>query len=133
MDVLCLPRYKKLMNKCHFLLKNLDKNSITDYLPFLQWEQFTWMLNQGEDNSVLREVVIVKNENTSALRLSWLGDLRIACGTCCKRWFFKIDGHECTNPTRVEGVIYQVITCKVQNVPYAECRITTSIFIVLQQ
>eukprot|EP00118_Oscarella_pearsei_P015510 m.140383 g.140383 ORF g.140383 m.140383 type:complete len:785 (+) comp38301_c0_seq2:61-2415(+) len=72
-----------------------------------QWEQFTWKLAQGEDNGVLREVVVVKKNNDSALRISWIGDLRIACGGCCKRWFFTIDGHECRHPNSIDTVIRQ--------------------------
>ena len=42
------------------------------------------------------------------LRLTWDGNTRITrCQTCCMRWLFHIDGHECTVPGPVDTNLFQ--------------------------
>ena len=80
----------------------------TAYMP--QWEQYTWSsLNLGIDNGVVREVVFIKKANDTSLRVSWHGDVRIqGCTNCCRRWYFTIDGKECSSPQPIDAAVYQV-------------------------
>ena len=40
-----------------------------------------------------------KQRDDTWLRLTWNGNMRLTnCDICCMRWFFQINGEECTNP-----------------------------------
>jgi hypothetical protein len=77
------------------------------YVP--RWEQYTWNnLNLGIDNGVIREVVFIKKSDETLLRVTWHGDIRIqGCTNCCRRWYFTIDGKECSSPQSIDGIVYQ--------------------------
>ena len=41
------------------------------------------------------------------MRVFWNGDCRIRyCHSCCRRWYFTINGAECSAPAAIDGVVY---------------------------
>ncbi|XP_066289698.1 collagen triple helix repeat-containing protein 1-like [Branchiostoma lanceolatum] len=53
------------------------------------------------------ECAFNKVSATSALRLTWSGCLRVlSTSGGCKRWFFTLDGSECSDPVPIDGVMY---------------------------
>ncbi|KAI0231013.1 hypothetical protein LSAT2_018617, partial [Lamellibrachia satsuma] len=52
----------------------------------------------------------VKKRGDSVLRLVWNGDLRLINGgpkpSSCRRWFFTINGLECSEPKTIDTVIH---------------------------
>ena len=89
-----------------FIVGKIGQNQ-TAYIP--QWEQYTWLFSSEIDNGVLREVVLIKKANETSLRVSWHGNIRIqGCTHCCSRWFFTIDGKECSSPQSIDAIVYQV-------------------------
>ena len=48
-----------------------------------------------------------KQSSSTALFVSWGGVTRLCCcHGCCGRWFFTFDGSECSDPEKIEGVVY---------------------------
>ncbi|XP_066264061.1 collagen triple helix repeat-containing protein 1-like [Branchiostoma lanceolatum] len=48
----------------------------------------------------------IKLSSTSALRLTWNGDIGVkTTSTTCKRWFFTLNGTECSDPDPIDGII----------------------------
>ena len=46
-----------------------------------------------------QECSITKQRNDTWLRVTWNGNMRLAyCTFCCMRWYFTINGAECTDP-----------------------------------
>ena len=53
-----------------------------------------------------KECVIQKLSDKTSLRLTWSGSITLqGCSSCCVRWYFTVDGLECSIP--VDGNIYQ--------------------------
>ncbi|XP_066289697.1 collagen triple helix repeat-containing protein 1-like [Branchiostoma lanceolatum] len=53
-----------------------------------------------------QECAFNKVSPTSALRLTWSGALRVlSASACCKRWFFTLNGSECSDPVPIDGVM----------------------------
>ena len=56
---------------------------------------------------ITQECLFTKNFSETALRVVWVGALRITgCVNCCKRWYFTFNGAECSGPLPIDGVIY---------------------------
>ena len=52
-----------------------------------------------------------KSADHSSLLLTFTGNMKLAgCQECCMRWFFTINGEECTDPAPIDAVIYSVHT-----------------------
>ncbi len=76
------------------------------------WKQCSWHnLNSGLDVGLVVTCPYTKAYDGSVLRLVYNGTLRsgYGCNSCCKEWYFTIDGKECTSPAAIEGVRYQHI------------------------
>ncbi|XP_066264304.1 collagen triple helix repeat-containing protein 1-like [Branchiostoma lanceolatum] len=54
----------------------------------------------------MQECPFNKASTTSALRLTWNGDIRVLSINCCKRWFFTLNGAECSDPAPIEGIMH---------------------------
>ena len=55
----------------------------------------------------LQNCDIIKNYTESALHVYFAGDLRIArCDGCSSRWYFTVNGAECSSPGFIEGAFY---------------------------
>ena len=50
---------------------------------------------------------INKKYNDTWLKISWDGNLRIACNFCCMRWYFTVDGDECSDPAPIDSAVFQ--------------------------
>ncbi|XP_062513735.1 uncharacterized protein LOC134189474 [Corticium candelabrum] len=74
-----------------------------------RWQQYSWWcFTDGRDNGLIKEVIFTKEQNETSLRVTWNGNLRLyGCTSCCRRWYFTIDGVECSAPQRIEGIVYQ--------------------------
>ncbi|XP_059827296.1 uncharacterized protein LOC132394970 isoform X1 [Hypanus sabinus] len=54
-----------------------------------------------------KECTFTKIRSDSALRVLFIGSLRLKCKTpCCQRWYFTFNGAECSGPLPVEAIIY---------------------------
>ncbi|XP_078679246.1 collagen triple helix repeat-containing protein 1-like isoform X3 [Branchiostoma floridae x Branchiostoma belcheri] len=71
-------------------------------------KQCAWKnLNSGVDSGMIVECEFNKISPTSALRLTWNGELRIwQTDDACARWFFTFNGAECGNPFPIDGIVY---------------------------
>ncbi|CAH1269004.1 CTHRC1 [Branchiostoma lanceolatum] len=71
-------------------------------------KQCVWNnLNNGADSGKIAECAFNKVSATSALRLTWSGALRVLSNSgSCKRWFFTLDGSECSDPVPIDGIMY---------------------------
>ena len=58
-------------------------------------------------HSFTQECVFTKNFSDTSLLVSWTGTLRVyRCTTCCKRWYFTLNGAECSGPLPIDGIVY---------------------------
>ena len=65
---------------------------------------------------ILQDCVFTKNFTDTALHVAWTGALRVyACAECCKRWYFTLNGAECSTPLPIDGVVYLGSSGKTQN------------------
>ena len=56
-----------------------------------------------------QECIFNKVHDRTGLRVFWNGPLRIYnCHACCRRWYFKFNGAECSTPAAIDGVVYMV-------------------------
>lgn len=54
---------------------------------------------------------MIKSADNSSLLLTFTGNMQLAgCQECCMRWYFTINGEECTDPAPIDAVIYSVHT-----------------------
>ena len=59
--------------------------------------------------AILKECIFKKASDTTGLRVSWSGNLRLYnCHACCRRWYFTFNGAECSTPGAIDGVVYMV-------------------------
>ena len=57
--------------------------------------------------AILKECIFKKTSDTTGLRVFWNGNLRLhACHACCRRWYFTLNGAECSTPGAIDGVVY---------------------------
>ena len=55
----------------------------------------------------VQEFLFNKNFSDTSLNVYWTGALRITnCDDCCKRWYFTLNGAECSGPLPIDGVVY---------------------------
>ncbi|XP_066266625.1 collagen triple helix repeat-containing protein 1-like, partial [Branchiostoma lanceolatum] len=73
-------------------------------------KQCVWNnLNNDADSGKIVDCQFNKVSSTTALRLTWNGDLRYTVtgsSAGCMRWFFTVNGEECGNPAPIDGVVY---------------------------
>ena len=50
---------------------------------------------------------INKKQNDTWLKITWDGNLRIWCTFCCMRWYFTVDGDECSDPAPIDTIVFQ--------------------------
>ncbi|XP_046861181.1 collagen triple helix repeat-containing protein 1-like [Xenia sp. Carnegie-2017] len=75
-----------------------------DYIES-NWKQCTWKKELNMNYGLIKSCSFFKKCNNTYLRVFYGGNLRISdCDYCCKRWYFKLNGKECS-PT-IEGVLY---------------------------
>lgn len=74
------------------------------------WKQCVFKnLNDGKDTGLIKECLFIKKSAKTALRVFWSGNLRISnCHGCCRRWYFTLNGAECSAPAAIDGVVYMV-------------------------
>ena len=65
-------------------------------------------INIESGSAEIASISFTKKQNTSHLRLSYSGNVRtkISPGSAA-RWFFKINGQECSTPTKIDIAMYQ--------------------------
>ncbi|XP_019633382.1 PREDICTED: collagen triple helix repeat-containing protein 1-like [Branchiostoma belcheri] len=76
--------------------------------PRVNLKQCAWKnLYNDADSGMIVECEFNKISPTSALRLTWNGDLRnTGSSGGCARWFFTFNRAECGNPFPIDGVVY---------------------------
>ena len=95
-----------LFNNINLLTDEKTGQAAAAYSP--RWQQYSWSSYSNSDNGLIKEEIFTKKENETSLRITWNGNLRIqSCSSCCRRWYFTIDGVEC-NPRHINGLLYQV-------------------------
>ncbi|XP_011679354.2 collagen triple helix repeat-containing protein 1 [Strongylocentrotus purpuratus] len=72
------------------------------------WKQCSWSsVNDGRDSGLFKSCSFTKEYSDTAIYVSWSGNLRLSgSGTGCCRWYFAFDGVECSNPNKIEAVVY---------------------------
>ena len=74
------------------------------------WMSKAWTnLNNGIDDGQLVSILFEKSRNDTYLRLTWSSNLRQRTDAQCSKWYFKINGRECTSPAPVDGNVYHNI------------------------
>ena len=65
-------------------------------------------LNDNKDKGQIQSCDFQKAFSTSALRVTYQGDMRaLSCSrNCCRRWFITINGKECSSPAPIDALIY---------------------------
>ena len=59
--------------------------------------------------TVLKECIFKKTSDTTGLRVFWNGNLRLrGCHDCCRRWYFTLNGAECSTPGAIDGIVYMI-------------------------
>ena len=59
--------------------------------------------------AILKECIFKKTSDTTGLRVFWNGNLRLSgCHHCCRRWYFTLNGAECSTPGAIDGVVYMI-------------------------
>ncbi|XP_066019432.1 collagen triple helix repeat-containing protein 1-like [Pocillopora verrucosa] len=74
------------------------------------WKQCVFKnLNDGKDTGLIKECLFIKKSAKTALRVFWSGNLRLkGCHACCRRWYFTLNGAECSAPAAIDGVVYMI-------------------------
>lgn len=72
------------------------------------WRHCTWYhKNDGNDNAQVASCSFTKEYSDTSLYVALSGNLRVAyTNNACGRWFFTFNGNECSNPNRIEAVVY---------------------------
>ena len=55
---------------------------------------------------LLQECTFNKLTSDTSLKVSFQGNLRVRGNTKCNRWYFKINGNECSRPVTIEALVY---------------------------
>ena len=56
--------------------------------------------------SLLQECTFNKLTSDTSLKVSFHGNMRVRGNYKCNRWYFKINGNECSRPTTIEALVY---------------------------
>ena len=56
--------------------------------------------------SLLQECTFNKSTSDTSLKVSFQGNLRVSGNAKCNRWYFKINGNECSRPATIEALVY---------------------------
>ncbi|KAK2184496.1 hypothetical protein NP493_265g03044 [Ridgeia piscesae] len=77
-------------------------------------------LNDERESGLILTCDFVKKRQDTVLRVAWNGDLRlIANGATCRRWFFTLNGAECSQPKSIETQLHvQLQTTNVHRPAY---------------
>ena len=54
---------------------------------------------------LLQDCAFNKRQSTSALKVSFQGNLRVLGENMCSRWYFKFNGNECSGPMTIEAIV----------------------------
>ncbi|XP_038076073.1 collagen triple helix repeat-containing protein 1-like [Patiria miniata] len=76
-------------------------------LPVRNWRQCTWDYGDGRDSGVIYTCQFEKKFDSTSIFMAYGGNTRITnCHGCCGRWYFTINGAECSNPQVIDGTVY---------------------------
>ncbi|XP_077996719.1 collagen triple helix repeat-containing protein 1-like [Glandiceps talaboti] len=82
-----------------------------ELLEYSNWRQCAYVEATGTDNGLIKTCSFKKLYSNTALYVAYGGNMRsYGCSGCCIRWFFRFNGNECSNPTAIDGIIYQTNT-----------------------
>ena len=56
--------------------------------------------------SLLQECTFNKLTSDTSLKLSFHGNMRVRGNARCNRWYFKVNGNECSGPMKIEALVY---------------------------
>ena len=56
--------------------------------------------------SLLQECTFNKLMSDTSLKVSFHGNMRVRGNAKCNRWYFKINGSECSRPATIEALVY---------------------------
>ena len=56
--------------------------------------------------SLLQECTFNKLTSDTSLKVSFQGNLRVSGNAKCNRWYFKINGNECSRPATIEALVF---------------------------
>ncbi|XP_048586440.1 collagen triple helix repeat-containing protein 1 [Nematostella vectensis] len=86
----------------------------------VNWKQCVWTnINEGKDVGLIKECAFNKHSDSTALRVAFDGDYRVATcvgATCCKRWYFTFNHHECKHPAPIDAVQHHAADISGHNV-----------------
>lgn len=84
--------------------------------------------NSNAQAAQLASLVYKKKRPETLLRLLWSSNTRNKAAGSCARWYFKIDGQECSEPQPVEGLLYQSVSSNIYryNTLVGFCRSTAA-------
>lgn len=94
----------------HFMLQKPDSDKRHPDAP-MQSPQMRMVLEfmPCSYDLYFQECIFNKISDRTGLRVFWNGPLRIYnCHACCRRWYFKFNGAECSSPAAIDGVVYMV-------------------------
>ena len=57
-------------------------------------------------SSLLQECTFNKLTSDTSLKVSFHGNMRVRGSYKCNRWYFKINGNECSGPVTIEALVY---------------------------
>ena len=78
------------------------------------WRSNAWTkLNNDNDNGQLATMSFHKRRSDTYLRLTWSSNMRQEVNHQCSKWYFQINGRECTSPAPVDGNVYQSIDANI--------------------
>ncbi|KAL9951209.1 hypothetical protein ACROYT_G043831 [Oculina patagonica] len=88
--------------------KGESVTSPSSAVPQTNWKQCVWKnLNDGEDNGKIKDCSFNKLQSDTAIKVSFQGVMRVSGSSAkCNRWFFKLNGNECSGPMTIEAVVY---------------------------
>ena len=61
--------------------------------------------------SLLQECTFNKLTSDTSLKVSFHGNMRVRGSNKCNRWYFKINGSECSQPATIEARVYNYWPC----------------------
>ena len=56
--------------------------------------------------SLLQECTFNKLTSDTSFKVSFQGNLRVSGNAKCNRWYFKINGNECSRPATIEALVF---------------------------
>jgi hypothetical protein len=77
----------------------------------INWKQCVWEdVNDHKDFGLIRDCSFRKIHHQTSLEVAFAGNLAVHCSgssACCKRYYFKFNGSECTAPATIDGLVYK--------------------------